>query len=152
MTQRLPEHREGELRIGVLKPFDPDYFKSLEGDRGWIALGDSRFEDQEYFVVESDQGVRLGIVGIYDTETEKRVTHTIVDPAFRGHGLAAKMKLALADHLGVDSFISTIDLDNEASLKAIRKVPGIQEVSDEAYEREYHKKKFQWTRASEEKS
>lgn len=148
MTDRetSKESREREIRIGKLESFDKTYFEELEGKDGWLAWGNDDYENQRYFVVMSEKGERLGIVGVYDTDSEKTITHTVVDPRFRGHGLAARMKIQMADELGLDSFVSTIDLGNTASLRAIEKVPGIQRVSDKAYEQEYNKAKFEWHR------
>ena len=97
-----------------------------------------------------DKGEKLGIVGLYDTEDDKNISHTVVDPKFRGQGLAKEFKLKLLDHLNEDYFVATVDLGgpdrpaNEASIKALEKIPGIQVVSDKEYEQEFEKRKYRY--------
>jgi len=95
-------------------------------------------------------GNKLGVVGVYDTNEETNITHTVVDPKFRGQGLAAKMELQLADKLGLSEMTMTVDLDNDSSLCAMAKMPDIQRTSDEAYEAEFHKVRFEWKLPEEE--
>ena len=118
------------------------YFMALEGEKGWIALGQDNCRNQKYFTVLSDAGEKLGIVGVYDTDYEQNITHTVVDPRFRGQGLAWKFKQKLMDQVGLDSITLTIDLDNTFSIRAAEKIPGIRKVGDAEYEKEFHKAKY----------
>ena len=129
-----------------LGEFDMDYFKLLEGEDGWIALGQENCANLRYFTVCADDGTKVGIVGVYDTEDDKNITHTVVDPKYRGQGLAAKCKDALMDTLNLPFVTLTISLDNASSLRAADKLPGIQKVSDEKYETDFHKAKYIFNR------
>jgi RimJ/RimL family protein N-acetyltransferase len=140
-TPRI-EQKRTPADVASLQDFDPGYFKKLEGEKGWIAIGQENCRNQKYFTVLGTSGEKLGIVGVYDTDDEKNVTHTVVDPKYRGQGLAVKFKDRLMDELGLDSITLTIDLNNESSLKATQKMPGVRRVSDEQYEQEFHKAKF----------
>lgn len=46
----------------------------------------------------------------------------------------------------------TVDLDNAASLAAMAKIPGVKVVSDEGYEKEFHKKKFRFDTPKDDRS
>lgn len=130
------------INIAELAEFDLDYFHEIEGENGWLALGDDFYSNQRYFTVLSDDGEKLGVVGVYDTSEEKNITHTVVDPRFRGRGLAAKFKEVLMNKLNLDFITLTIDLDNESSIRAAEKLPGVKKVSDKVYEQKYHKVKY----------
>jgi RimJ/RimL family protein N-acetyltransferase len=130
------------IRIDRLGLFDPEYFRQLEGENGWIALGQDNCRNQKYFTVYGDAGTKLGIVGVYDTEFEKNVSHTVVDPKYRGQGLAGNFKEKLMAELGLPFLTLTIDLDNTSSIRAAEKIPSIRKVSDAAYEQEFHKAKY----------
>jgi len=80
----------------------------------------------------SDTVDKLGIVGVYDTEFEKNVSHTVVNPKYRGQGLAGEFKQKLMAELRLSFLTLIIDLNNTASIRAARKIPGIRKVSDEA--------------------
>lgn len=124
--------------------FDQEYFDQIDGS--WIALGQENCTNQKYFTVVDEAGEKLGIVGVYNTAEDKNITHTIVDPGHRGKGLATKFKLQMADALNLDAMTLTIDLNNDASLNSARKMPDTKRVSDELYEKEFHKVKFVWQR------
>jgi len=64
-----------KIKLGA---FDMDYFTSLEGEDGWIALGQENCTNQRYFTVCAEDGTQVGIVGVYDTEDEKSVIHTAI--------------------------------------------------------------------------
>ena len=85
-TERQRERERGT--IGRLGDFDAEYFRSLEGQNGWIALGQENCRNQRYFTVHGANGERLGIVGVYDTDDDQNLAHVVVDPRFRGQGLA----------------------------------------------------------------
>jgi predicted GNAT family acetyltransferase len=85
-----------------------------------------------YFTVRSDTKDKLDIIGVYDTEFEKNVSHTLVNPKYRGQGLAGEFKPKLMAELGLPFLTLTIDLNNTASIRAARKILGIRKVSDEA--------------------
>ncbi|MBI5654856.1 GNAT family N-acetyltransferase [Candidatus Uhrbacteria bacterium] len=133
---------KGKARIGKLADFDMAYFRELEGEHGWMALGQDFCKNQRYFTVLSHAGEKLGIVGVYDTDYEQNISHTVVDPRFRGQGLAMKFKEKLMAELGLPFLTLTIDLDNASSIRAAEKTPGIKKVSDAAYEQEFHKAKY----------
>lgn len=141
---------EQVINVAELVGFDKEYFEELEGVDGWNALEGDYYIKQQYFTVLGDNGEKLGIIGIYDTEDEQNVTHTVVDPKFRGKGLAAKFKDALMDELDIEFITLTIDLDNEASIRAAEKLPGVRRVSSELYESDYHKAKYIYERRSKE--
>lgn len=133
-----------------LESFDMQYFQELEGQDGWLALGQENCMNQRYFTVYDNKGEKLGIVGVYDTADEKNVTHTVVDQKYRGQGLAAKFKQRLMDELDLPFITMTISLENIASIRATEKLPGVRKVSDEQYERDFHKVKYVYERPQEE--
>lgn len=132
--------------VKQLADFDMEYFKQLEGEDGWLALDKDNCQNQQYFIALSSQGEKLGIIGVYDTADDKNITHTVVDPKFRGQGLAGKFKDVIMDNLDLPFITLTIDLDNKASLRAAEKLPGIKKISDEQYEKEFHKAKYIYER------
>lgn len=136
----------GETEVKDLDDFDMEYFREIEGDDGWIALDMENCRNQRYFTAKGIEGEPLGIVGVYDTDDERNISHTVVDPRFRGQGLSRQLKDRMMDRLGLPYVILTVDLDNAASLRAAEKLPGVKRVSDESYEREYHKAKFIYER------
>ncbi len=128
--------------IKNLGDFDIEYFKELEGVDGWLALGDDSYSNQSYFTVYGVNNEKLGIVGVFNTDEEKNVTHTVVDPKYRGQGLAAKFKDSLIDKLNLPFITLTISSDNLASIHATEKLPGVKKISDEQYEQEFDKVKY----------
>jgi len=135
--------------IQNLGAFDMQYFKELEGEDGWIALGQENCLNQQYFTVSATDSAKLGIVGVYDTADEKNIIHYVVDKKYRGQGLAAKFTQRLMDSLKLPFIIMTIDLDNLASIKATEKLPGVEKISDEQYERDFHKVKYIYKKPQE---
>jgi RimJ/RimL family protein N-acetyltransferase len=125
-----------------LRAFDMEYFKELEGGGGWLALGGDDYQNQKYFTVYSDKDEKLGIVGVFDTENGENFAHTVVDPKYRGQGLATKFKDRLMNKLGLEFLTLTVSLGNTSSIKAIEKLPGVEKVSDEKYEKEFNKAKY----------
>ncbi|MEK7643920.1 MAG: GNAT family N-acetyltransferase [Patescibacteria group bacterium] len=148
-----PDARREVKKVDRIKlgDFDRDFFNSLEGENGWIALGQEYCTNQRYFTVFAEDGTKVGIVGVYDTEDDQNITHTVIDPKYRGQGLAAKCKDALMNSLNLPFVTLTISLDNTPSLKAAEKLPGVQKVSDAKYEADFHKAKFIFTRAEKNK-
>ena len=139
-----PDTQRETRKIGKIKleEFDPEYFKSLEGENGWIAIGMENCKNQRYFTVCAEDGEKMGIIGVYDTADDESITHTVVDPKYRGQGLAEKFKHALMDSLGLPFVTLTISLDNKSSLRAAEKLPGVKKISDEEYEKAFHKAKY----------
>lgn len=134
-------------KIKELAPFDPEYFAELEGPEGWTAIGQEHCTNQRYFTVIGEDGRKLGIVGLFDSDHEgKNITHTIVDPKYRGLGLARLFKEKLLDATGETFYVATVNLDNPSSLAAMSKIPGVRIISDEAYEKEFQKRKFRFER------
>lgn len=146
---KLPNQEQEQAEIKTLGDFDMQYFQELEGQGGWIALGQENCTNQRYFTVYGNNGEKLGIIGVYDTEDEKNVTHTVVDQKYRGRGLASKFKRRLVEDLNLPFVTMTIDRDNVASIRATEKLPGVKKVSDEQYERDFHKVKFVYERPQE---
>ncbi len=139
----VSEQAESEkAQIKELNDFNMKYFQELEGEDGWIAIGMDNCKNQKYFTAVDSKGEKLGIVGVYDTDDDQNITHTIVDPEFRGQGLATQFKDHLMENLDLPYITLIIDIDNEASLSAAEKLPGIKRVSDKNYEQEFHKVKF----------
>ena len=130
--------------VGSLAPFDQEYFEELKGKDGWIALGQEYCSNARYFSIMGEDGEKLGIVGVYDTENEKNVTHTVVDSKYRGQGIAGKAKMKMMEQLGLHFLTMTVDLDNAASLRAVEKMEGVVRTSDETYEHNYHKARFEY--------
>ncbi len=143
MSEKFSSEKE-RPRVGSLEEFDPAYFAELEGPDGWIAIGQGNCTNQRYFTVKGTNGEKLGIVGLYDGVDGKNISHTVVDPKYRGMGLAKELKEALLKKTGESFYISTVSLDNTASLAAMNKIPNINVISDETYEREFHKRKFRY--------
>jgi len=145
------QHFEQEpAKIQSLGVFDMQYFQELEGQDGWLAFGQENCMNQRYFTVYDNTGEKMGIVGVYDTADEKNVTHTVVDPKYRGQELAAKFKQRLMDELDLPFITMTISLENIASIRATEKLPGVKKVSNEEYERDFHKVKYVYERPPEE--
>jgi RimJ/RimL family protein N-acetyltransferase len=137
---------ENEGNKKNLRDFDLEYFKELEGEDGWNALGLENCHNQRYFTVFGDKGEKIGVVGVYDTDDDKNITHTVVDKKYRGMGLAAKFKQLLMDELALPYITMTISLDNVASIRATEKLPGVKRVRDEKYESDYHKAKYVYSK------
>ena len=146
------QHEQGPAEIQSLGDFDMQYFQEIEGQNGWLALGQENCMNQRYYTVYGSRGEKLGIVGSYDTSDEKNVTHTVVDKKYRGQGLAAKFKQRLMDELNLPFITMTISLENIASIRATEKLPGVKKVSDEQYEREFHKVKYVYEKPKEEQT
>ena len=145
------EQRE-RPKIDHLAPFDAEYFKRLEGPDGWVAIGRENCRNQRYFTVMDSTGEKLGIVGLYDTADDANISHTIVDPKYRGLGLAKDFKDKLLEATGETYYVAAVDLENTASLAAMLKIPGIKIVSDQEYETEFHKRKFRFDKPAFDKN
>ncbi|MFC1702996.1 hypothetical protein ACFLZO_00850 [Patescibacteria group bacterium] len=145
-SEEEPTEETPACRLG---DFDMEYFRELEGEDGWIAIGQENCSNQRYFTVHGEKDGRLGIVGMYDTDDERNITHTVVDSAHRGKGLSAEFKERLLDATGEDHYVATVDLDNASSLRSMQNTEGVEVVSDEEYERKYHKRKFRYERTQE---
>lgn len=145
-TPPLDDQIKENIEIGDLEAFDLNYFKQLEGEDGWIAIGPEDYkkdyQNQKYFTICGLKGEKLGIVGVYDIGDEKNIIHTVIDPRYRGKRLASKAKLYLMEKLDLPFITFTIDLNNKSSISAAEKMPGIKKVSDEQYEKEFHKMKY----------
>lgn len=141
MNASMENFKNPEVQFGELVDFDQKYFQSIDRD-GWLALGNDEYENVQYFTAVSRDGAKLGIIGKYDFGEEKNVVHIVVDPKYRGLGWARKLESELMEITGVDFLTLTIDLDNESSLRSVQKLPGVKRISDERYEKDYHKAKF----------
>lgn len=107
---------------------------------------DKNCKNQRYFTIVGENNEKLGIVGLYDTDDDKNISHTIVDPKYRGLGLAKDFKEKLLEQTGEHYYIATVSLDNAASLAAMEKIPGAKVVSSPEYEHEFNKRKFRYDR------
>jgi L-amino acid N-acyltransferase YncA len=137
-----PEIKENkEIKVEKLADFDMEYFKTLEGENGWIAIGQENCKNQKYYTVIGDGGEKLGIVGVYDTDDEQNLTHVVVDPKFRGQGLTSKFYEVLMVKENLSSLTATVDRGNIASARAHEKA-GFRKVSDKTYEEEFDKVKY----------
>lgn len=148
-SPEIARHNQEQVAIENLGDFDMEYFQELEGADGWIAIGQDNCLNQRYFTVFGEQNEKLGIVGVYDTEGDKNIMHTVVDPKYRGQGLAAKFKQQLMDKLNLSFVTMTIDLDNASSIKSTQKMSGVKKISDDKYERDFHKVKYIYEKPTE---
>ena len=140
MPQFNEKEKHDKIRLDV---FDESYFRKLEGEDGWIAIGQKNCSNQKYFTVKGEDNEILGIIGVYDTDDEKNIAHTVIDPKHRGKGLSGKLKKILMDKLNLEFLTLTIDLSNTASIRSAEKTPNTEKTSDKQYENEFHKVKFQ---------
>jgi RimJ/RimL family protein N-acetyltransferase len=140
---------EKEIKIEGLADFDLDYFKTLEGEDGWIAIGQENCKNQKYFTVVGDSGEKLGIVGVYDTEDEQNITHIVIDPKYRGKGLVQQFYGALMSRENLTTLTATIDRKNRPSIVSHERA-GFKKVSDEAYEKEFNKFKYRYEKPKNE--
>ncbi|MCX6807398.1 MAG: GNAT family N-acetyltransferase [Patescibacteria group bacterium] len=140
-------------RIGKLGEFDMKYFKSLPDEYGkkdsWIAIGQENCCNQKYFTVFSDIGERLGIIGVYNLGEDKNITHTVVDPKYRGQDLAGRFKEMLMEKLGLPFVTLIINLDNQSSIRAAEKIQGVEKLSGFEYEKEFHKVRYRLTKSKD---
>jgi L-amino acid N-acyltransferase YncA len=134
---------ERKIKVEGLADFDLEYFKSLEGDDGWIAIGQENCKNQKYFTVLGDGGEKLGIIGVYNTEDEQNITHIVIDPKYRGKGLLPQFYDALMSKTGLDNLTATIDRKNRPSVVSHERA-GFKKVSDKAYEEEFDKFKYKY--------
>jgi RimJ/RimL family protein N-acetyltransferase len=126
-----------------LEEFDQEYFQELEGQDGWKAIGQENCMNQSYFTVCDESGEKLGIVGLYDTDDEKNITHIVIDPKHRGKGMLPKFYEALTGSTGADYLVATIDRNNTASIRSHEKA-GFRKTSDDKYEEEFDKFRYQY--------
>jgi L-amino acid N-acyltransferase YncA len=145
-----PEVQEKkEIKVKGLADFDLEYFKKLEGEDGWIALGQKNCKNQRYHTVVGGDGEKLGIIGVYDTEDEQNVTHIAIDPKYRGKGLVPQFYDVLMDKEKLDTLVATIDRKNRPSIISHERA-GFKKVSDEAYEEEFDKFKYKYEKPKNE--
>jgi RimJ/RimL family protein N-acetyltransferase len=95
-----------------LKPFDKEFFNSLE-DKDKIILDNLEFFHTIYFNEK-----KAGIVGII----KPNFVQIILKEEFRGKNLLSSVYDLLTQIYNLDELQATIDLDNIASIKAHRKV------------------------------
>lgn len=144
--KNMNESKERKIELGELADFDQQYFESLEGKEGWIAMGNDFYKNPRYFTGLSTNREKVGIVGVYDCGPDQNILHYVVDSKYRGQGMARKLTDKIMTDLDLPYVVLTIDLDNKASLRAAEKLPGVEKVSDAAHEKEYHKAKFIYRR------
>jgi hypothetical protein len=127
----------------ILAPFDETYFRGL--DMGvtdhWLPP-----DIRRYRTVVSSNGVRLGIVGLFPCWESENTSHTVVDAAHRGQGLATLFKHKLMDELGVSEITLVVRLDNTPSIRSVEKLPNVERVSDCHYEKRNSKVKYLYKR------
>ena len=137
------ETAEHKTVVGSLGEFDEAYFRSIadDGKDEWIALGMENCRNQKYYTVFDDTGNKVGIVGMYDTDTEQNLTHVVVDQKYRGQGLVKQFYKKLLEADGVDSLVATVSIGNVRSVRAHEKA-GFMKTSDAAYEQTFGKYRF----------
>ena len=126
-----------ENNIFLLKDFDIEYFKELEGPKWWIAINQNNCSNQRYFTVFSKKWIKLWIIWVYDANVlnnEINVCHTIVDPNFRWKGYAMKFKEEIMKKLNLPFLTLTISTDNISSIKAAEKLPWTIRLSNKSIE------------------
>ena len=143
------------IEIGDLVDFDREYFDDIKSRDKRLRVPNFDDHSYRYFTVLSTDGRKLGIIGIYDAGGDKNLTDTIVDPNYRGRGLAKKFKDALMEKLDLPFVTLTIDYDKYApnepsrnnikSLRAAEKLPGVERIDDPNYTR-IQKAKFIYRR------
>ena len=133
----------GDVSVKCLADFDEKYFHSIaqDGENEWIAIGMENCKNQRYYTVLGENNIKLGIVGVYDTDDDQNITHILIDPELRGKGLLQKFYAQLMREEKLPFLTATINIDNLASVKSQEKA-GFEKVSDKAYEDEYHKYKY----------
>lgn len=150
MSSQPPEVKENkEIKVERLGDFDLEYFKTLEGEDGWIAIGQENCKNQKYFIVVGDSGEKLGIVGVYDTEDEQNITHIVIDPKYRGKGLVQQFYDALMSRENLTTLTATIDRKNRPSIVSHERA-GFKKISDDAYENEFDKFKYKYKKPKNE--
>lgn len=141
INDTLSENANNGVNIRELKDFDPntdlEFFHSLEGEDGWMAIGMKNCMNQRYYIVIGENDKKLGIVGVYDTEDEKNITHIVINPEYRskkiGKSLLPNFYNELLKKAGLKSLIATINPDNMASIKSHEKA-GFLKVNDPKYD------------------
>ena len=141
-NQEEKKNIEG-IEIAGLDEFDEEYFYSIskDGEDEWKAIGIENCQSQKYYTVVSENNVRLGIVGIYNTDNEQNITHIIIDPKFRGKGLLPKFYDLLLQEEKPSFLTATIKVDNISSVKSHEKA-GFRKISDDEYEKKFQKYKY----------
>lgn len=132
-----------DVSVKGLADFDEKYFHSIaeDGEDEWIASGMKNCKNQRYYTVLGKNDVKLGIVGVYDTDDDRNITHILIDPEFRGKGLLQKFYAQLMRKEKLPFLTATINIDNIVSVKSHEKA-GFEKVSDKAFEDKYHKYKY----------
>jgi len=132
-----------EIKVIELAEFDKDYFYSISEDskEEWKAIGMENCKNQRYYTVIGENNVKLGIVGIYDIEDERNITHIIIDPKFRGKKLLKKFYDQLLQKEKPSFLTATIKIDNMPSIKSHEKA-GFIKISNKEYEKEFQKYKY----------
>jgi hypothetical protein len=118
----------------------------------------AHLKDQKYryFMVTGGNGEKLGIIGIYDNDRDKNAIHIIVDPEYRGTGLAKQFYDLIMNQLDLPFITLTIDFDpndpdgekrttNVSSMKAAAKLPDAIRINDPFYDK-FGKAKFIYPR------
>ncbi len=135
------ENAEKNVSIRELRDFDSgadmDYFRSLEGKGGWIAIGMDDCMNQQYYVAIGENDEKLGIVGVYDTEDAINFTHVVIDPEYRstktGKSLLPDFYSQLLKKTGLKSLVATINPRNIASIRSHEKA-GFREIDVPKYD------------------
>ena len=142
--QEKKENAE-DIEVVGLDEFDEEYFYSISesGKDEWKAIGMENCKNQRYYTVIGENNVKLGIVGIYDTDDEQNITHIVIDPKFRGKGLLSNFYDQLLQKERLSLLVATINVKNKASVISHEKA-GFRKVSDEKYEEEFQKYKYKY--------
>lgn len=145
LNERLEKKDDRIIEDVGLIEFDEEYFHSISaGDKyDWIAFGMENCKNQRYYTVVGRDNVKLGIVGIYDTDDDQNIAHIIIDSKFRGKNLLLKFYNALLERENLSFLTATINIDNIASVRSHEKA-GFKKISDKEYEEEFHKYKYRF--------
>ena len=125
-----------------LVDFDRKFFNKISGKDSFNALNFKSLKNVHYFTVINAKNIPVGIIGIYDTNDDKYISHTVVKKEYRGKFYSKIFKDLIIKKLNLPYLTLTIDINNTNSVKSALKLQGIKKVSDENYEKKYHKYKF----------
>ena len=158
IANALGQKETMDIKAGSLVDLDREYYEDLiNRDPNQKRRMPRNLDDPDYryFTVLSLKGEKLGIIGVYNTEHDQNLTDTLVDPKYRGQKLAKQFKDLLMDELDLPFLTMTIDYDpyapddptrtNVSSIRAIKKLPGVERVDDPYYD-SIQKAKFVYRR------
>jgi len=139
------------MKPSTLVELDKNYLKDVMRRDPKLNMHSVEDPTYRYFTVLGVSGEKLGIIGVYNTDDDKNAINIIIDPKYRGLGLAAQFYDLLIDTLNLPFVTLTIDYDphrpddpsftNIRSMRAAEKLPGVERVYEKRFE-EIQKAKF----------